>query len=363
MNNRKKRRRGAGKLLRVGLLAAAAAFSLAGCGGAGTADGPAPGTSGTAQESGAATLVIGAYSVAKDALQEILPAFGREWQAKTGQKLRFQESYEASGTQARSIVGGFKADVAVLSLEGDMDKIVKAGLMSPDWKKTETGGMITRSIVVLGTREGNPWGITGFADLAKRGVKVLFPNPKVSGGAQWDINAIYGAGLKQAERETGQKDPAAAKAFLTDVYANVESMDKSGRASMAAFEYGVGDVIVTYENELLARVAQGVHYDIVTPEDTILIENPAGVVDANADEHGVREAAEALVAYMRGEKAQAAFAEHGFRPVNEKIAERYAGKYKTPSGLFDIGYLGGWGEVKKTLYSNRGVWYQVLAGE
>lgn len=140
-------------------------------------------------------------------------------------------------------------------------------------------------------------------------------------------------------------------------------MDKSGRASMAAFEYGVGDVIVTYENELLARVAQGVHYDIVMPDDTILIENPAGVVDVNADAHGVREAAEALVAYMQGAQAQAVFAEHGFRPVNEETAERYASRYKQPSGLFDIGYLGGWEKVRSELYAKRGVWYQVLAGK
>lgn len=361
MSNRTMWRGGVGKRLRAGLLAATAALALAGCGG--QEGGAAAGSGEPAQETGTATLVIGAYSVAKDALQEILPAFAREWQAKTGQKLRFQESYEASGTQARSIVGGFKADVAVLSLEGDMDKIVKAGLMDDGWKNTETGGMITRSLVVLGTREGNPLGIRDFADLAKPGVKVLFPNPKVSGGAQWDINAIYGAGLKRAERETGRKDPAAAKAFLAAVYDNVESMDKSGRASMAAFEYGVGDVIVTYENELLARVAQGVRYDIVTPEDTILIENPAGVVDVNADAHGVRAAAEAFVSYLRSDEAQTAFAKQGFRPVNADVAARYSDKYKTPAGLFDIGYLGGWSQVRSELYAPRGVWYQVLAGK
>ena len=126
--------------------------------------------------------------------------------------------------------------------------------------------MITRSIVVLGTREGNPKGIHDWEDLTRKGVKVLYPNPKTSGGAQWDINAIYGAGLKESEAQTGKKDPAFAKAFLERIHANVESLDKSGRASMAAFEYGVGDVIVTYENELLARIKQGVHYEVIVPK-------------------------------------------------------------------------------------------------
>lgn len=89
--------------------------------------------------------------------------------------------------------------------------------------------------------------------------------------------------------ERGQRDPGFAKSFLEDVHRNIESLDKSGRASMAAFEYGVGDVIVTYENELLARIAQGVAYDIVVPEHTMLIENPAAVVKRYAQKHGTED--------------------------------------------------------------------------
>ncbi|GAF06070.1 sulfate and thiosulfate binding protein CysP [Paenibacillus pini JCM 16418] len=150
-------------------------------------------------QNGDVTLVIGAYSVAKDALTDILPHFQKEWKEKTGQTIRFQQSYEASGTQARAIAGGFEADVTLLAMEGDIGKLVKAGLVSKDWKQKPNKGMITRSIVVLGTREGNPLGIQDFTDLTNPGVKVLYPNPKTSGGAQWDINAIYGAGLKMSE--------------------------------------------------------------------------------------------------------------------------------------------------------------------
>jgi sulfate transport system substrate-binding protein len=346
---------------KAGALLLGIVLLLSGCGGdrtSGKENGGAPADS----AKGGITLVIGAYSVVKDAMADILPEFRKEWQAKTGQNLSFQESYEASGTQARAIAGGFEADVALLAMEGDMDKIAEAGLLGGDWKSGPDGGMVTRSIVVLGTRPGNPLGIRDFDDLTRPGVKVLYPNPKTSGGAQWDINAIYGAGLKRAERETGVKDEAAAKRFLADVHRRVESMDKSGRASMAAFEYGVGDVIVTYENELLARIAQGVDYEVVVPKRTILIENPAAVVDRNADRHGVREAAEAFVAFLRGKQAQDIFAKHGFRPVNAEAAAEWKDRFAQPAELFDIGYLGGWDYVRKTLYSSRGVWYQVLSG-
>lgn len=345
--------------LSIMLLLVSLSLLLSGCGD----NHPQTATSNPQNVAGDVTLVLGAYSVAKDALQEILPAFKAEWKAKTGQNVSFQESYEASGTQARSIAGGFEADVALLALEGDMEKLVKAGLVEPEWNHSIYKGMVTRSIVVLGTRAGNPLGIKDFEDLAKPGVKVLYPNPKTSGGAQWDINAIYGAGLKKSELVSGSKNPAAAKKFLEDVHRNIESMDKSGRASMAAFEYGVGDVIVTYENELLARIAQGVEYDIVVPPSTILIENPAAVVSRNADRHGVRDAADAFVEYLYSEPAQKLFAKHGFRPVHDELAKQLQDEFPQPPQLFTIDYLGGWDEVRETLYSKRGIWYQVLAGQ
>lgn len=336
-------------------------LTAAGCSAeGGTADSSS--ASASSAQSGDVTLVIGAYSVAKDAFGELLPLFQQEWLKKTGQKVVFQESYEASGTQARAIAGGFEADVAMLALEGDIDKITDAGLITHDWKSAPYNGMVTRSIVVLGTRPGNPLNIRDWDDLTRKGVKVLYPNPKTSGGAQWDINAMYGAGLKQSEEQTGQKDPEYAKSFLEAIHANVESLDKSGRASMAAFEFGVGDVIVTYENELLARIKQGVDYEVVVPSSTILIENPAAVIDANVDKHGTREVAEAFVSFLQSGEAQRIFAEYGFRPVDEQTAAEYADKYAQPKELFDISYLGGWDKVRSTLYSKKGVWYQVLAG-
>ncbi|WP_169086454.1 sulfate ABC transporter substrate-binding protein [Paenibacillus sp. PL91] len=340
------------------LLAAVMLLVAAGCGKAGQTGEHGAGS--TVQD-GDVTLVIGAYSVVKDAFAELLPAFQAYWLRETGQKVAFQESYEASGTQARAIAGGFEADVAILAMEGDLDKIADAGFITHDWKAQSNSGMITNSIVVLGTRTGNPLGIKDWNDLTREGVKVLYPNPKTSGGAQWDINAIYGAGLKQSEEKNGKKDTEYAKSFLKSVHANVESLDKSGRASMAAFEYGVGDVIVTYENELLARIKKGVDYDIVVPKSTILIENPAAIVDKNADKHGTRKVAEAFIAYLHSEEAQRLFVEHGFRAVDERVAADTKDRYTVPEQLFDISYLGGWSEVRANLYSKKGVWYQVLA--
>ena len=42
-------------------------------------------------------------------------------------RLRFEESYNGSGAQSRAIASGFDADIAVLSLEGDISRLVEAG--------------------------------------------------------------------------------------------------------------------------------------------------------------------------------------------------------------------------------------------
>ena len=68
-------------------------------------------------------------------------------------------------------------------------------LVRDDWNRGPSKGMITRSLVVIGVREGNPLSIRDWPDLARREVSVLYPDPKTSGGARWNINAIYGAGL------------------------------------------------------------------------------------------------------------------------------------------------------------------------
>jgi len=345
-----------------------ASLSLTACGTAdkGTSTSATPqataaaGSTTKAAEGGKVTITIGAYSILKDSFDQILPKFKEEWKKKTGQTVEFQESYQASGSQATAIIQGFEADIAPLSLEGDIQKIAEKGLITNDWKKNPHGGMITGSIAAIGVREGNPKGIKDFADLTKPGVEVLIPNPSTSGGAKWDINAIYGAGLKASEA-AGKKDPEQAKKLLADVYKNIKVLDKSGADSLTTFDKGVGDAIVTYENELIARIQSGKKYVKVIPQYTTSIENPVALIDKNVDKHGNREAAQAFLDYLWSPEAQKVFAEKGFRPVDPTIAKQYEKNYTNPPGLFDIKYLGGWDQVNKELYGKGAIWETILA--
>ena len=299
-------------------------------------------TDSAAASTGAITLTLGAYTTPREAYAELIPLFQAQWKEKTGQEVNFEESYLASGAQSRAVVEGFEADVVALSLEADITRIVNAGLITHDWKSGPTKGMVSTSVVAFAVRKGNPKGIQDWADLAKPGVEILTPNPKTSGGAMWNILSLYGAAKRGFVDGVAKDDDAAAQAFLLNVLKNVTVMDKGARESITNFEQGVGDVAITYENEVLVAQQGGQEYDMVLPRSSILIENPIAVVDTYVDKHGTREVAEAFVAFLLTKEAQEIFAKHGLRSVDPEVAAATAAQYPALTDQFTIDHLGGW---------------------
>jgi len=241
-----------------------------------------------------------------------------------------------------------------------VERLREAGLITHDWKNKRFGGFVTRSVVVIAYRAGNPRNIRSWGDLAVEGVQVLYPNPKTSGGAMWDVAAIYGAALKMSEDEQGVQDKNFAYQLLKAIQRNVKVMDKSGRASVTTFENGTGDALVTYENEVLLRVKQGREMDYIIPEATILIENPVAVIDKNVDKHQNRRVVEAFVDFVLSPDSQKAFVSYGFRPVDSEVAAGIQAKYPTPRLQFDISYLGGWDSVQTEIFGADGIWTKIL---
>jgi sulfate/thiosulfate transport system substrate-binding protein len=332
-------------LAMITLLSAFLASALQGCGGQAGKGG------------NKVTLILGAYTTPREAYgKAVIPAFQKYWRDKTGQDVEVQESYNGSGAQARAIIGGFEADIAALSLEGDIDKIAEAGLITHDWKSTPMRGMVSTSIVVIAVRPGNPKNIKDWPDLAQPGLNVLTPDPKTSGGAQWNINAIYGAALR-GFAGVAKDDKAAAQEFLKSVLRNVSIMDKGARESITTFEKGVGDVAITYENEVLVGRQSGQTYDYVVPHSTILIENPVALVDKYVDKHGVREVAEAFVKFLWTQDAQRGFAKYGLRPVvPTAVAGEVLAQFPPVQDLWKVDYLGGWNKVTGEIYGPQGVY-------
>ena len=308
------------------------------------------------------TLTLAAYTAPREAYAAILPRFAADWEARTGQHLRFEESYQGSGAQARAVRDGFEADVVALSLDPDVRTLEDAGLVTHDWRNGPHGGMVTRSVVAIAVRPGNPEGIHDWSDLARAGVEVLTPNVRTSGGAMWNVAAVWGAAPESA-----------GEALLAGILANVQVMDKGARESLVSFERGVGDAAITYESEIRVAQAEGRAMEAVVPPRTLLIANPLVVVDTWANRHGNRDLAEAFVAYCQSPEAQAIFVAHGARASGEGRRDLGAEGVPpsatpppgvvspNPSGIFTIADLGGWKHLKTELFQKGGVYDRALA--
>jgi sulfate transport system substrate-binding protein len=345
----------------------ALALVLAACGGSqgGTAAGDttisAPAAA-PAASGGPTTIVLGAYTTPREAYGKLIPIFKEQWKQQTGQDITFQESYQGSGAQSRAIVEGFEADIAALSLEADITRIEKAGLITSDWKSGTYKGMVSTSVVVFAVRKGNPKGIKDWADLAKPGIEILTPDPKTSGGAQWNILALYGAAKRGFVDGVAKDDDQAAVEFLKAVLKNVAVMDKGARESITNFEKGVGDVAITYENEVLVGQVSGQDYEMVIPRSTILIENPLAIIDKSVDKHGNRKLAEAFVAFLFSPEAQKVFADTGgLRSVDPEVAKATSSRYPPIQDLFPIGYFNGWSEATPKYFGDDGVYSKAIA--
>jgi sulfate/thiosulfate transport system substrate-binding protein len=353
-----------GSLVVVALVAGGCATTAAPVTQNQTSTGPEVPTPGGAATTGAAaspvTLILGAYTTPREAYGELIPIFKTQWKAQTGQDVTFEESYLGSGAQSRAIVEGFEADVAALSLQADIDRIEQAGLITHDWRDTPSKGMVSDSIVAFAVRPGNPKGIKDWADLAQPGLQILTPNPKTSGGAMWNILALYGAALRGKVAGVPAGEEAAATDFLKSVFKNVTVMDKGARESITNFEKGVGDVALTYENEVLVGQQGGQDYEMVIPTSTILIENPIAVVDADVDKHGTRDVATAFVDFLMSREAQAIFAQHGLRSIDPEVAASTADRYPAVADLFTIEEFGGWAEATPRFFGEDGVFTRAI---
>jgi sulfate/thiosulfate transport system substrate-binding protein len=283
-----------------------------------------------------ATLNLVAYSTPQDAYNAIIPAFQK---TKAGKGVSIQGSYGPSGDQSRKVAQGLPADLVAFSLAPDITRLVTANLVKPSWNQNKYHGMVTDSIVVFGVRKGNPKHIKTWNDLLKSHVDVITPNPFTSGGARWNVMAAYGA-----MRALG-KSNSQAIAYLTNLFVNHVSVeDDSARAELQTFVGGKGDVMLAYENEVIAGQQKGEKIDYVVPPQTIRIENPVAVTTTTKDPAQ----AKAFRNFLWSATAQRLFGQKGYRPVRQHVRARF--HFKQPKKLFTIGSLGGWTKVQKQFF-------------
>jgi sulfate/thiosulfate transport system substrate-binding protein len=304
-------------------------------------------------------LTLVSFAVTRAAHDAIIPKFVEKWQQEQGQTVIIQQSYGGSGSQARAVIDGLEADVVHLALALDTQRIEKAGLIAPGWEKeVPNGGIVSKSVAALITREGNPKGIKTWSDLAKNDVKLITADPKTSGVARWNFLALWNSVIQTGGNE------AQALEFVTKAYQNVPVLAKDAREATDVFvKQGQGDVLINYENEIILAQQKGQKAAFVVPDVNISIDNPIAVVDQNVDRHGNREVAEAFVRYLFTPEAQAEFAKVGFRPVDASVAktQEFAAKYPAIKTLGTVKDYGGWNAVQKKFFADGTVFDQIQA--
>lgn len=319
-------------------------------------------TENTANPAAKVTLLNVSYDPTRELYQEYNAAFAAHWKALKAQEVEVNQSHGGSGKQARSVIDGLEADVVTLALAVDVDAVAGAGLIAPDWqKRLPNNSCPYTSTIVFLVRKGNPKAIKDWEDLGRKGVSVVTPNPKTSGGARWNYLAAWGYGLKKWDGDAGK-----AKDLVARIFRNVEVLDTGARGSTTTFvERGMGDVLVAWENEALLAVRDlgQDQFEIVMPSMSILAEPPVSVVDKNADRRGTRAVAEEYLKYLYSERAQEIAAKHYYRPSSEAARAKYAELFPKVD-LFTVEELfGGWAAAQKEHFAEGGVFDQIYKPE
>jgi sulfate transport system substrate-binding protein len=304
------------------------------------------------------TLLNVSYDPTRELYADFNKAFAAKYKADNGKTIAVKASHGGSGRQARSVIDGLAADVVTLALANDVDAIAGKGLIAKDWQKRlpQNSAPYTSTIVFL-VRAGNPKNIKDWSDLVKPDVKVITPNPKTSGGAQWNYLAAWAYELK---RSNG--DEAKAQEFVKALYKNVPVLDTGARGSTITFvERGVGDVFLSWENEAFLAInelGKG-KFEIVIPSLSILAEPTVAIVDSVVDKKGTRAAAEAYLQYLYSKEGQEIAARNFYRPRDPDVAKKYENTFPKVNLITIDEVFGGWATAAKKHFADKGIFDQI----
>jgi sulfate/thiosulfate transport system substrate-binding protein len=308
----------------------------------------------SSEAASATTLNLVGFSILEQPNKAVFADFEK---TSAGKDVEFRTSYGASGDQSRAVAAGQKADVVHFSLETDITRLVDSEQVAADWNTGPTKGIASQSVVVFVVRKGNPKNIQGWSDLVKPGTKIVTPNPGSSGSARWNILAAWGSVIANGG------DEAAAKDYLTTLFENTAALPGSGREATTAFQSGVGDVLLSYENEAILARQKGADFDYVVPDETLLIENPAAVTT------DAKPAAKRFLDFVESKPGQLDYARSGFRPLVDvgsfetEGANDPSNPYPAPAKLLTIADdFGGWAEAAAKFFDeDSGIVTQIQA--
>jgi sulfate transport system substrate-binding protein len=304
------------------------------------------------------TLLNVSYDVARELYKQINPAFIAAQKAK-GQTVLVNQSHGGSSKQIGAVIGGLEADVVTMNQATDVDQLATTGLTPADWRsRFPNGAAPYSSTMTFLVRKGNPKGIKDWSDLARPGVQVIIPNPKVTGNGRYSYLALWGSVIAN-----GGSD-AQARELVTKVLTNVPVLDGGGRGATTTFtQRGIGDVLVTFEAEveLIENEFGKGQFEQVNPSISIETDAPVAIVDKVVAKKGTAALAKAYLDFHWSPEGQEIIARNNFRPRDPAVFKKHQQRFANIK-LFSVDQtLGGWAKVSKTHFADGGTFDQVMA--
>jgi len=101
-------------------------------------------------ESGDITITLYGFSIMKESLEKaIFPGFIAKWKQQHGQTVQFQSSFAGSETVTNQILRGAPAEIAILSIERDVQRLQKEGFVTAEWHSRPGKGIVTKKPFVI----------------------------------------------------------------------------------------------------------------------------------------------------------------------------------------------------------------------
>lgn len=298
------------------------------------------------------------YDVSRELYKDINSAYEAELKAKGVQKFQVRQSHGGSSKQALSVAAGLEADVVTMNQSPDIDLLVEKGLVDANWRKAfpnEATPYTTTTVFLV--RKGNPKKIKDWNDLTRAELDVIVPNPKTSGNGRYTYLAAWGYALEKTKSETQ------ARQFVTELFKNVPVLDGGGRGATTTFtQRGVGDVLVTFENEaiLIGEEVGADKFDVVYPSISIDASAPIAIVKSVVTKRGSAEQAKQYLDFLYTPKGQEIIAKHHFRPRNAAVLAKYKNEFPAIKTFTVEEKLGGWTKVRNEHFADGGIFDQIF---
>lgn len=304
------------------------------------------------------SLLNVSYDVTRELYKDINASFIASYTDSAGEAISIRQSHGASSSQALSVLYGRQADVVTMNQPTDIDMLVQRGsLISENWRaRLPNSSSPYSTTMVFLVRKGNPKKIRDWDDLARASVRVIIVNPKTSGNGRYTYLAAWGYKLQQGGNDNQ------AKKFVKAILANTPVFDTSGRGATTTFmQRGIGDVLVTFENEaaLIVGSMGEKDYETVYPSISLLAEPPVALVDKVVDKRNTREQAQAYLDYLWSPEAQQIIANYYLRPRDAKVMAMHSAKFP-PIKTFTVEQVfGSWAKAQQTHFAAGGTLDQI----